>query len=249
MDDKTVKETLSVYRPGTTDEHDPFFAEALAAVRRNPELAGWFADSQRFDTQMTAKLEQAPVPPAVIHGFQRLAIKHTVRFHFAPWIAAAAAAIVAAFVLGRVTAPQPYAPGGSDSGSLALRAMTYSGKMPALQFVCFDAEEVKGWVDKKSATLHMGQLIDKPVPNLHMIGSSTTEWSGKPVVMIALQDHGKMGMLYLVRAADFPAAAASEVGQVTELNGWASKTGRRGDHVYVLTTRGTRDDLAFPMPL
>ena len=34
-----------------------------------------------------------------------------------------------------------------------------------------------------------------------------------------------------------------------EKDGWVSKTGRNGDHVYVLTTKGTRENLNFPMPL
>ena len=57
-----------------------------------------------------------------------------------------------------------------------------------------------------------------------------------------------MAMLYLVRAADFP-QAADAAGGVMEKDGWVSKTGRDGDHLFILTAKGTRADLDFPMPL
>jgi hypothetical protein len=66
--------------------------------------------------------------------------------------------------------------------------------------------------------------------------------------MIALQNGQQMAMLYLVRAADFPGAAAG-AGEITEKDGWVSKTGRHGQDLYVLTTKGTRKNLNFPMPL
>lgn len=57
-----------------------------------------------------------------------------------------------------------------------------------------------------------------------------------------------MGMLCLVRASDFP-VAASEAGEIVEKDGWVAKTGRNGEHLYVLTTKGTRANLSFSMPL
>ena len=54
-------------------------------------------------------------------------------------------------------------------------------------------------------------------------------------------------MLYLVRASDFPDTAGN--GEIMEKDGWVSKTGRNGDHLYVLTTKGKRENLDFPMPL
>jgi hypothetical protein len=93
----------------------------------------------------------------------------------------------------------------------------------------------------------MGRLLDKPLARMQMIGSSATEWEGKPVIMIALQNKQQMAMLYLVRAADFPGIAGD--GQIMEKDGWVSKVGRHGDDLYVLTTKGTRQNLDFPMPL
>ena len=137
---------------------------------------------------------------------------------------------------------------GDGANRLALQAIDYTGKMPALQFVCFDADLVGDWINKKSAAMDMGKVIEKPMARMQMIGSSTAEWEGKPVIMVALQNGAQMAMLYVVRAADFPGAAAG-AGEIMEKDGWVSKTGRNGKDVYVLTTKGTRKNLDFPMPL
>ena len=84
--------------------------------------------------------------------------------------------------------------------------------------------------------MHMGKLLDKPLYSMQMIGSSTAQWEGKPVIMIALQNKEQMAMLYLVRASDFPAISGN--GEIVEKDGWVSKTGRNGEHLYVLTTKG-----------
>jgi hypothetical protein len=129
-----------------------------------------------------------------------------------------------------------------------LQAIAYSGKMPALQFVCFDSALVARWIDEKSAALSMGKVIEKSMANLQMIGSSTARFDDKPVILIALQNGSQMAMLYVVRAADFP-DAASGAGTTMEKDGWVSETGRDGQHLYVLTAKGTRKNLHFAMPL
>lgn len=253
MDKEQARQILSVYRAGSDDAQDPYFAEALQAAAADPDLATWFAEAQRFEAEMIALLQVAPAPAGLRDAIlQRAATSPAPRIiaqrriAFAPWLAAAAA-VVAAFFIGRGSVvPTPVHRLGD--GSLALQAISYSGQMPKLDFVCFSSDAVKGWVDKKSAAMHMGNLLDKPMPNMQMIGSSATEWGGKPVIQVALQNGRHMGMLYLMRTADFP-GGASEDGHVMEKDGWVSKVGLRGDHVFVLTARGTRDDLNFPMPL
>ena len=251
MDPDLAKLTLSAYRPGTEDVRDPHFAEALSEAERNPELAAWFAEAQRFDAEMAALLEGAPVPAEVRDRLGRM--RHETRLitvSFAPWILAAAALIVGAFFLGRVTVPQ-LSSSSSEKGSgdnLALQAISYTERMPALQFVCFDANEVRTWINHKSTALNMGPVIDKPIPDMHMVGSSAATWEGRPVMMVAVQNGRRMAMLYIMRAEDFP-TAAEHAGEVVEKNGWVSKTGLRGSRLFVLTARGTRADLDFPMPL
>ena len=264
MDNATTKLLLGAYRAGTQDKDDPFFAEALCEIEHDPELAGWFEEEQRFDALMVTTLKQAQAPaglkelillnakspakPATLIEF----IPHAWQRQTKTWLAAAAA-IMLAFVLGRQTTPGPTPPprsgevASAEGDRLALQAIAYTGKMPALQFVCFDASVVAHWITEKSTAMHMGKVLDKPLSSMQMIGSSTAEWEGKPVIMVALQNKEQMAMLYLVRASDFPGISGN--GEIIEKDGWVSKTGHNGEHLYVLTTKGTRANLNFPMPL
>lgn len=62
MDKPTAKQILKLYRPGTADAHDPQFADALALVQQDPELAGWFEQHCATYEAIRAKFRQIPVP-------------------------------------------------------------------------------------------------------------------------------------------------------------------------------------------
>jgi hypothetical protein len=53
---------LQAYRPGGKDADDPYFADALAMVKCDPELAAWFAEQQAFDSRISRSLQQVTVP-------------------------------------------------------------------------------------------------------------------------------------------------------------------------------------------
>jgi hypothetical protein len=62
MNRDEAKLRLQAYRPGGRDAGDPYFAEALACLPRDPELAGWFKEQQSLDEQIAGGLQQLRVP-------------------------------------------------------------------------------------------------------------------------------------------------------------------------------------------
>jgi anti-sigma factor RsiW len=62
MNRDEAKLILQAYRPGGRDAGDPYFAEALAFVQRDAELAAWFAEQQRFDSSISGAFQQVHVP-------------------------------------------------------------------------------------------------------------------------------------------------------------------------------------------
>ena len=62
MNRDEAKVILQAYRPGDKDAGDPYFAEALALAKSDPELNAWFADQQAFDARISGALQQARVP-------------------------------------------------------------------------------------------------------------------------------------------------------------------------------------------
>ena len=78
--------------------------------------------------------------------------------------------------------------------------------MPPLQFVCFNAAAVAGWINRQPGSQEIGLKLPKPPETLPMamIGSSVVDWNGQPVVMICLQDGQRMAMLYILKPGDGP---------------------------------------------
>ncbi len=100
MDNEEAKLILSAFRPGGEDGSDPFFAEALERARVDPELAGWFAQEQKFDRDMVREL-QAQEPPerlrqSLLHGSKVILLPRARPLWARPvsWIALAAALAV-----------------------------------------------------------------------------------------------------------------------------------------------------------
>lgn len=132
---------------------------------------------------------------------------------------------------------------------LALQAISYTERMPALQFVCFDAAAVASWVNEQPGTQQLGIKLPKPdkALSMTMIGSSVVDWNGRPVVMIALQNRERMAMLYILSPRD---AADLEEGatETVQKANWVVRTTKSGGRVRILTTKGTPEDLDFQMP-
>ena len=64
MDKARVKMLLASFRPGTDDENDPLFRQALEQLAHDAELAAWFRAEQEFDAAMIEKFREVPVNAA-----------------------------------------------------------------------------------------------------------------------------------------------------------------------------------------
>ncbi len=245
MDKATVKLILESYRP--QDANDPIFAEALRKVADDPELAAWFEDMQRFDAVMSAKFKGIAVPSDVkdhiLLGYHASASPPS-RRSLLMISGTIAAALVVGFFCWNIWA-QPRRP----VNALALQAISYTGRMPPLQFVCFDAAAVAGWINKQPGARQIGISLRKPPASLsmEMIGASVVDWNGRPVVMVCLQNGRRMAMLYILSgndAADLKECATTTVQKAD----WVVRATKTAGQVRLLTTRGRPEDLDFQTP-
>lgn len=245
MDRATVKLLLEGFRP--QDAADPMFAEALAEVARDPELAAWFETVQRLDASISASLREAvPVSAALkAHILVGLQTETPARSSlFWKYLSAIAAAVLLAAFLGwKMLVPS------QPAEALALQAVNFTNEMPPLQFVCFDATAVAAWVNEQPRARQAGIELPKPgkAADMAMIGSSVVDWNGKPVVMICLQNSKRMAMLYILNAED--GKAWKEGARETfQKDGWVVRTSLENGQVRLLTTKGQPEDLDFTTP-
>jgi len=251
VDKATAKLLLESMRP--QDAGDPAFAEALRLVTTDPELAAWYADLQAFDGAVRGKLQDIDVPPGVkenILAGYRIAerlnanpkIVRMPRQWFAP--VALAATIMVGLIAWRLIAPPP-----RPMHSLEMQAIAYTQNMHALQFVCFDANAVAGWVNQQPEAQQVGLQLPMPGDGmkLKMIGASMVTWNGHPVVMMALQDGKKMAMLYVMKADDIPNMPDGTT-ETMQHGDWVVRATKVNGQVHLLAAKGTPDDLDFQMP-
>ena len=247
MDKETAKLVLESYRP--TDADDPTFEEALREAAADPELSAWFEEVQRFDAVVRATLKEIPVPPD-LKGHLLLGRYNVVttpafqRSRVLAWVGSIAAVLVLGVAFWR-WAPTREKPG----DALALQAIAHAERMPALQFVCFDAAVVANWVNEQPDAQRLGITLPDPGKSLsmEMIGSSIVHWNGRPVVMICLQNDRRMAMLYILGpndAADMKEGAT----ETMQKAGWVVRTSKAAGRVRILATKGQPEDLNFPMP-
>ena len=65
MNAQEVKEILVLYRPGTADDQDPAFADALESCQRDPELKQWFDAHCDVYRTLRQRFKELPVPEAL----------------------------------------------------------------------------------------------------------------------------------------------------------------------------------------
>jgi hypothetical protein len=247
MDKTTVQFLLESYR--AQDANDPIFAEALREIAADPELAAWFAERQRFDAVIAAALREVEVPGDVKDRILRGSPAVTpfpVPHRAGIW--ATLGSIAAVLLLGlfswQFLVPHPRA-----IDPLAMQAITFTSKMPALQFVCFNPAAVAKWVNAQPDSQKVGLTLPPPDKSMSMvmIGSSIVNWNGHPVVMVCLQDGKRMAMLYVMKASDVPGMKEGE-SETVQHGDWVVRTTDDHGQIHVLTARGAPGDLDFRMP-
>src|SRR3954449_8521602 len=62
MNSQEAKQILLLYRPGTADEQDPEFTEALAVTKHDAELARWLEEQVAIRKTLRARFQEIPVP-------------------------------------------------------------------------------------------------------------------------------------------------------------------------------------------
>ncbi len=100
MTNHDAKLVLSAYRSNGADARDPFFEEALEQAKRDPKLMEWFVKQRVFDEAIVSKLRT--IEPPVGLNLEILAGLWSIRVPRragGPWLAVAAALLVAMMVL------------------------------------------------------------------------------------------------------------------------------------------------------
>jgi hypothetical protein len=246
VDKAEIKNLLASYRP--EDAGDPIFTEALREAATDPELATWLAEMQRFDAVIASRLQEVVAPPELksrILAGERVVVPAESPFRRRWFIPSSIAAL---FLLG-LFFWQFLLPPRHAVGPLEAQAITFTNKMPPLQFVCFNAAAVAHWVNEQPASREVGLQLPPPDKSLSMamIGSSIVHWDGHPVVMICLQNQKEMAMLYVLSGDEAPGLKDGAT-ETLQRAGWVVRASKSNGQLHLLAAKGGPENLDFRMP-
>jgi anti-sigma factor RsiW len=249
MNLEAAKLILQSYRPGGQDAGDPHFAEALALVKSEPELAAWFAQQQKYDAWVSGKIKSLATPTDL--KAKILSRENPLRqknlelpapawwrslFSFNSPVAWAMVAIL--FVLG-------FAVFWKQSGNRAPFAeysarMVYAAVNDAnhVEMENKDLKQVMAWL-----TEHHGEnkLVLPVALNGHegLMGCRVLDWHGQKVSMLCYGLSGSAHVDLFVAAADaFPDAPPEDQPQFVSSGGLPTASWSHDGSAYLLVSHG-----------
>jgi hypothetical protein len=237
MTKEQAKELLAVYRPGTDDERDPMFAEALQLARSDRELKSWFDQSMTFDRNFRGALGQVTVPEDVREA---ILTEHKI-IRPAHWwnhkltgreMAVAAVVLLAVTLVGLRFAQQP-----TQFAHFRREIADQSwGSSPHLEVKSRDIAEVRRFLTSR----RIGTNFTLPpiLAQAEIHGCNLMHWKGHEVPVICFNSDGQHLHLVVVDRSLFP-DAPTYIPEMDQWQAWRTASWSKDTHSYVLTGLST----------
>ena len=237
MTTEQAKEILAAFRPGTDDEQDPVFAEALQMTRTNAELKEWWNDSLTFDRKMRADLARVIAPARVREAIlsQHKIIRPVPWWHHRltarQWAAAAVVALVAAVAaIWFGNRPVPFAEFRREIADQSW------GASPHVEVKVSDLGAVRRSLEAQGLPSQFA--VPPTLTQSGVRGYSLVHWHGREVPVICFGTEGPHVHLIVVGRNLFP-DAPSTVPEMDQWQTWRTASWSHDDFSYVLTGLNT----------
>ncbi len=272
MERDEAKHILELCRPGIDDDrHDPLIAEAWAVMESDPELQARFAEQQAVDARISESYA-AIAPPAelkasILAGMRAHAMQPADRTSFrehqhdrslpttsqAWWrkpsigIAALFAVLFVIVILPEnktteyaTVDQQTLEAGIPDMIQFLAREINGLGQRGGFDKTSNDMEALKSYLagigTPSPSTLPGTLQHDRPM------GCFTIDYNGTKIGMICFQGEHVVHLI-TVRKSDCPQSFQPAQPTVYEVENHAFKAWSDGDHVYILSTEGSKEKL------
>ncbi len=237
MNSQEAKLILQAYRLGGQDAADPLFQEALDQLKRDPELANWFAHERVIEMRVQTKIRDALKPPAHLKAHllaQGRIIRPVARWRQPMWLAAAASiallGILATTWLKRSNAPE----------FAAFRQTMVQNAMQTTDHVSFethDLTKIQQWLKDRDMDTNFDlplALRDHPAE-----GCRVVNWNGQRVALICYVLNGGDHLdLFVLDSARFRGFTRTETPEFAQTDGLMTASWTRGNKTYLLATSG-----------
>jgi hypothetical protein len=241
MNREEAQFVLHAYRPNGEDAHDPQFADSLALVRTDPELARWFAREQALDAAIAGRIRSMLPPPELTN--QLLLARKVIRPR--PWWRkprSLAAAASVALLISVVSLWLLHKKSETEFASFRTTMIEASLDMTNhLDVMGLDADELKRWLVE-----HRGQpgfVLPPGLADKGIMGCKVLEWHGHQVTLLCLKFGGKHVDVFVVNESDLRGLSVGASPRFGSERGLTTATWRRDGNIYFLTGNIPQSDL------
>ncbi len=236
MTAKQVKEILSAYRPGTADDQDPVFVEALKRARADAELKAWLNDSLAFDHSMRDQLMRLPAP----NHLRETILAHHKIIRPLPWwnpritgrgIAAAAVIVVAIGIaaLWLNERPKTFAEFRREIADQSW------GPTPHVEAKAANLNDVRDFLSMRGLSTNF--TVPSTLMHAKVRGCTLMHWRGHQIPVLCFNSEGQHLHLIVVNRHLFP-DPPSNTPQTDQWQAWRTASWSKDEHSYVLTGLG-----------
>jgi hypothetical protein len=242
MNKQEAREILSLYRPGSADEADPFFQEARQLAESDPELARWFEAHRESYLALRQKFQSIPVPPGLKEQILSERKVHRPNFFQRYTVPILAMAAVLVFILSIDFAPR-FFDRSTDNFAAYRKRMTQTAlRSYSMDLLASDPMQVRGFLKSKNAPADFS--LPPGLKAAALIGCVVSTWQGKPVSMICFKSGRPLPpgdqsdlWLFVIHSKDLP-QAPSVPPLVARVNKAITASWSEGKNTYLLAAVG-----------
>lgn len=244
MNNATAKFILRSYRSSGEDARDPAFREALEQANRDPNLKDWLQQEMQVDDAVRERLAGVPVPAALMDDIlasHRVTTSHSFWRKGKPWLAIAA--LFAVLLGGVVVAPLYYQPKVSFEAFPRVASMSVSRPYMLDRRVA-NLDEARQWMHAINVSPDISVTDPLKAAANSEMGCRTFTWRGRQVAMLCFfLDDGRVVHLFIMDRQTMPDAPRNAPALIARHRSWNTATWTDDQHAYVMTTKGTLDEL------
>lgn len=232
-----AKLLLSAYRPNGQDAGDPAFAEALDAVRTDPELQKWADDQAAFDRKVSEHLATVPVP----NGLRDRILAGAKVSRSRPWwrwpkLWALAAILAILAVVAQLWIPKIGGIAPWQTQALAVLDDLESSKT-GFDFQNQDSARLLAWLRDQSAP--RPEALPKSLSGFSTYGCKTWNWDGHRVSMMCFNAGNDDAVhLFTIDRSGLKGVPREGVRQYAQHGPWTVATWSDGDKAHMLAGQG-----------
>lgn len=219
---------------------DPHLSEALAMLRRDPDLKAWFDAECLVDEAFRRKLSQTPAPAGLAQRIiEDRRARRARRIQWQKRSLALAAAFLLAAVLARVLLPSAPA---DDFTAFGSDMAVFLKEFPRLDLETEKLTEARAWLRQKPWITS----IDLPpgLTRFPTIGCREVQWRGKQTALLCFMVDGEVVHLFLLPESQWPPDAAGETPQFKRIRSFTSAAWSKDGTRYLALTRAPQSSLA-----